>query len=469
MILRSLIILILLTSLSACGHLDFRSKPANQPDVSSELPKRSPLPTPTQNNGLPDSNEQPEVATTPIEPAPVPIDLLTRISRGFAFPAFNSRKTSKYERWNAEHPTYLSNLFARGEPFLFHIVEEIEKRGLPMELALLPAVESAYKPNAISRSKAGGLWQFMPATGRYKGLRQDWWYDGRRDLIASTTAALDYLEELNKMFDGDWYTTLAAYNAGPGTLQRAIKKNKRNRKGIQYQDLKLRAETVNYVPKLIALKNILNDAARFRVTLPVIANQPHFVELALPGQIDLHKFSEQSGIDLSELQHLNAGFRRWASSPDGPHRLLVPLRHYAAAQSSLANIASAPVVNYRSHAITQGDTLSGISRKYGVSVHAIKNVNKMSNSAIRAGRNLLIPIPQANQGNNSITASNAMANGKRLNANGDAKLVHHVVVGDTLWSIARKYQVKIGELLSWNQLSRNQILSLDQKLTVFPN
>ena len=469
MMLRSLIILILLANLSSCGHLNFRSKPTTQaPAVPSDS---------THSNDPNDLNKSEHIADSdPLEDQaqigesspkilaePIEIDLLERIRRGFAFPEFHSPKTSKYERWNVEHPTYLKNLFARGEPFLFHIVEEIEKRGLPMELALLPAVESAYKPNAISRSKAGGLWQFMPATGRYKGLRQDWWYDGRRDLLASTDAALNYLEELNRMFDGNWYTTLAAYNAGPGTLQRAIKKNKRKRKGIQYQDLKLRAETVNYVPKLIALKNIINNAAKYKVELPIIPNKPHFAQLTLPGQIDLHKFAEQVGVELNELQHLNAGFRRWASSPDGPYYLLVPLAYYASAQSALADISLAPVVNYRSHSIAKGDTLSGISRKYGVSVHAIKNVNKMSNNSIRAGRNLLIPIPVEGRSNEVATL------GKNLNNGQSNKLIHHVVAGDTLWSIARKYQIQIAQLLSWNQLSRNQVLSLDQKLRLSPN
>ena len=398
-------------------------------------------------------------------------DLLERIRNGFSFPEFNSKHTKRYEKWNSQHPTYLNNLFERAEPFLFHIIEEIEKRGLPTEIALLPAIESAYKPNAMSRSKAGGLWQFIPSTGKYFGLRQDWWYDGRHDLVASTDAALDYLEQLNKMFDGDWYKTLAAYNAGPGTLQKAIKANQRKRKKTDYQSLNLRRETVNYVPKLIALKNIINDPQKFGVSLPKMPNQAWFSVISLPGQIDLHDFASQANIELASLQHLNAGFRRWASSPDGPHRLLVPISHLEASSQALDTLKTAPKINYQNHSIKRGDTLSSIAQRYDVSVSSLKNVNKLSGSSIREGRNLLIPIAFKPEHGRMTRATTRASTSPSIAQAGllASTPVHRVVAGDTLWSIAKRYRVKVTELVSWNQISSQHILSLDQILKVVPH
>jgi len=472
MIFRTILIVLITSTISACGHL--RAPNSQKPVVVEPAPQNTIEPS----IELEDINTQQTPNGQPISDGPdlvqdstpnnaIEDDLLERIRNGFAFPDFNSKHTKRYEKWNSQHPTYLKNLFERATPFLFYIVEEIEKRGLPTEIALLPAIESAYKPNAVSRSNAGGLWQFIPSTGKGFGLRQDWWYDGRRDVIASTNAALDYLEQLNTAFDGDWFNTLAAYNAGPGTLQRAIKANKRKRKGTNYQRLKLRKETVNYVPKLIALKNIVNNPQRYNVSLPKISNQPWFSVVNLPGQIDLHDFSAKANIELAVLQHLNAGFRRWASSPEGPHRLVVPNAKLDATNQALASIKSAPTINYQNHNIKRGDSLSSIARQYHVSISALKNVNRLSGSFIKEGRNLLIPIPVKTP----VTTSAATLSSGTANYSQPAKptRVHRVVAGDTLWSIAKRYQVKVAELVSWNQISNTHILSLNQILKVFPN
>jgi len=213
------------------------------------------------------------------------IDLITRIKRGFSLPNITSPHTSQYIEWSIEHPSYLHDLFTRATPFLYYIVEEIEKRGMPTEIALLPAIESAFKPNALSKSNASGLWQFVPSTGQDFGLHQTWWFDGRRDPIKATNAALDYLTQLNKLFEGDWHLTLAAYNAGQGTVLRAISSNKLKGLGTRYQDLALRSETVRYVPKLQAIKNIVNNPIQYGVDLITIPNQPHFEIVTIPGQI----------------------------------------------------------------------------------------------------------------------------------------------------------------------------------------
>lgn len=472
---------LLLFFLSACGHL--RSSPDkpstlhHQPDAINTVTEAA-----TPVDIIKANDTTPQMASETQQAMVAETDLLDRIRAGFKFPDFQSRHIHQYERWNSRHPTYLKNLFQRAEPFLFHIVEEIERRGLPMELALLPAIESAFNPNAISRSSAGGLWQFMPATGRSYGLRQGWWYDGRRDAIAATEAALNYLTTLNKLFNGDWLLTLAAYNAGPGTIQRAMRSNKRRKRGTNYQDLALRSETERYVPKLFALKNIIENPQKLDVKLPFIANQPHFKVFDLPGQINLHRFAEEADIELAALQHLNAGFTRWATAPEGPHRLLVPLQTMSKVVETLENLSANPPVQYRHHPIRKGDTLSGIAQHYGVSVGALKSANRLSSSSIRAGRSLIVPkadstieqnlatlalLKQPNKASNSDLMKKTPTQAEDANAEPN-RLIHHVVVGDTLWSIAQRYEVQVSQLRFWNKLSDKQILRLDQVLQILP-
>jgi len=423
-------------------------------------------PDPSIISAPPVTNDEPHVGTNTLpEQHTVTVvsnNVIDRIRNGFGFPELDSKYVGDYEKWNSSHPTYLANLFKRSEPFLFHIVKEIEKRGLPMELALLPAIESAYKPNAVSRSKAVGLWQFIPSTGQSFGLTQDWWYDGRRDALLSTNAALDYLTNLNKRFNGDWFLTLAAYNAGQGTVSRAIRKNKRKGKKTNYQNLSLRSETRRYVPKIIALKNILNNPQAFDFELPVIANEPYFTVLPIQGQVDLQQFAKDSHIDHDLLRKLNAGFLRWASAPHGPQRLLIPIGDEE--QLLAAQIAAQRVVeiDYQRHNISRGETLSGIADRYGVTVQALKTTNNLKSTSIRAGKQLLIPINAKNQAAISRQSSNSQTSVAQ-------QVIHQVQRGDTLWAIARKYKVRVEELLAWNQLSQNSILKLDQPLILFLN
>jgi len=421
----------------------------------------SPQPTYGEPSVSPSTTHDAQIISGHQQPAISSDNVIERIRNGFRFPDLESKYVRDYEKWNSSHPTYLANLFKRSEPFLFHIVEEIEKRGLPMELALLPAIESSYKPNAVSRSKAVGLWQFIPSTGRSFGLNQDWWYDGRRDVLLSTNAALDYLTALNKRFNGDWFLTLAAYNAGQGTVARAIRQNKRKGKKTTYQHLSLRSETRRYVPKIIALKKILNNPEAYNFSLPVVANKPHFTVLPINGQIDLRKFAKDSQIDYDQLRNLNAGFLRWASAPNAPQRLLIPIS--SEGQLAAARLAAQEVVEieYQRHQISRGETLSGIARRYGVSVQALKTTNSLRSSAIRAGKQLLIPI-NGSQVASTNTTEPATQNEKQ-------QIIHQVQRGDTLWAIARKYKVRVEELLAWNQLSKNSILKLDQSLVLFPN
>jgi len=453
--------LLSLCGLSACGHYQTKRTTESNPNTDTANtvePQTSAKPAAnTENNAPALGSAVTGTLSTPVASSPtVYVSIFDRIRDGFQFPEFSSKHVTHYEKWNSQHPTYLNNLFERAEPFLFYIVEEIEKRDLPMELALLPAVESAFKTTAYSRSGAAGLWQFIPSTGRHFKLRQDWWYDGRRDVIESTNAALDYLTQLNKDFKGDWFLALAAYNAGGGTLRKAIRRNKKLGKNTQFQDLTLRSETARYVPKLIALKNIINQPEKFKVSLPSIANEVYFARIDIPRQIDLSQFAENAQINKQELSNLNAGFLRWATSPLGPNRLLVPVQKKQLAQSAVIALKQTPFIKFKHHKVIAGDTLSGIAKKYRVSVNALKQTNKLSNTNIRVGRSLMIPL-QAKQ---YLTTSTETPN---------TKLIHRVKRGDTLWSIARRYQVKVKQLLSWNQLSSNHILSLNQSVLIYSN
>lgn len=448
----TIIILLAVTSLlSACSnHKKNTDEQITNHDISHGTVAVKPV------EALP----QPDLKTTVIETEVVQIDLLDRIRRGFEFPEINSEYTDDYVKWSVNHPTYLTDLFIRAEPFLYYIVEEIDNRGLPMELALLPAIESAFKPNAISRSNAGGLWQFIPSTGRDFGLTQDWWFDGRRDFIMSTNAALDYLTQLNSLFDGDWYHTLAAYNAGQGTVLRAISANERRGRNTDYQSLDLREETIKYIPKLQALKNIIVNPEKYNVSLAKIENQPYFEIVPLPGQVDIHDFTKQANLNINEVKHLNAGHLRWATSPEGPHRLLLPLSNQAQTAIALEKIKLNPTVEFHQHTISSGETLSQIGSKYGVTVSALQTTNNLNGTSIRAGKALMIPIANGAKPQTIQSASNI---------DSQSKVIHRVVKGDTLWSISKRYNVALNQLLSWNQLTKNQILKLNQALLIFSN
>ena len=449
--------------------------------LSSPRPATTITRTTTTNSNVVNSppNSTRTITSQPI----IPVDLIGRLRRGFQIPNLNSPDTAEYIEWSVRHPTYLHDLLTRAEPFLYYLLEEIERRNLPTEIALIPVIESAYKPTALSSSKASGLWQFISSTGRDFNLTQDSWYDGRRDFLDSSRAALDYLTQLNKLFDGDWFLTLAAYNAGQGTVLRAISSNQRAGRATHYQALNLREETRKYIPKLQAIKNIINNPAQYNVRLTSLKNQPYFSVIPLDGQLDINEFSRLSGINLDLIKHMNAGFLRWATAPNGPHRLLVPIQDIPRARTALQQMATRPQTQYHHHSIARGESLNTISRKYGVSVSELQGLNKLSGTNIRAGGTLLIPLaarstvaPSYTSNNtNTVSSSNVIESNTRTVRNGSAnnaesnRVIHRVTAGETLWSISQRYKVAINELLSWNKLRSDHILQLNQALLIFIN
>ncbi len=375
--------------------------------------------------------------------------------------------TRDYQLRDIQHPAIdreIQNFLARddsllrqlrmGEPYLYYILQEVKRRNMPGEIALLPGVESGFRPLAYSRHGAAGLWQFMPATGRYFGLKQDWWYDARRDPVASTDAALGYLQQLHQRFDGDWLLAIAAYNAGGGTVARAMRKNLENNKAVDFWSLDLPAETRQYVPRLLALARIIEQPQRYGLALPPIDNDPRFVKVEIGEQIDLKVAARLAGMTPEELLQLNAGFNRWATHPEGPHYLLLPADKAGVFSEKLAALPEDQRMRWTRYRIRPGDNLGRIARKYGINVKALMQANHLKSTRIRAGSHLLIPLSTGA----TLTALNASPNAKR-------KLRYRVRKGDSLYAIARQFGVKIADLKKWNRLASDR-LHPGQKLTV---
>jgi len=393
-------------------------------------------------------------------------DIWARIRAGFSIPPLDSPLVEREARWFANNPEYMQRMMERASLYLYYIVEEVEKRGMPMEIALLPAIESAYKANAYSRARASGLWQFIPSTGRLYGLKANWWYDGRRDVQASTQAALDYLEKLYNDFDGDWHLALAAYNAGEGRVMRARAQNRRKGKPDSYTDLKqLKAETRHYVPKLMAMASIVADPAKYGVQLADIPNEPYFARVETGSQVDLGIVAKLVDLSVDDLQDINPGYRRWATDPNGPHHLLVPADKKEALLEGLSNLPEADRIQWQHHAVKRGETLSEIGRRYGLDVGTLRTANNLRSNLLRVGQDLLIPISSR-----PITVAAVRTNYKSSAsiAQRGKPVIHRVRRGDTLSSIARRYNVMVHQLAKWNFINVNGILRMGQKLKIWP-
>jgi len=368
--------------------------------------------------------------------------------------------------WFARNQEYLDRVTNRATPYLYHIVAEIKRRGLPMDLVLLPIVESAYQPFAYSPSRASGIWQFIPGTGKRFGLKQNWWYDGRRDIISATDAAFNYLEKLNQQFNGDWELALAAYNAGEFKIERAVKRNLQKGKRADFWSLNLPRETENYVPNLMAIAEIIAHPGKYNVRLKPVANKPYFSIVNIDGQIDLAKVAELSGLDMDEIYTLNPGFSRWATDPKGPHRLLLPVNIAADFKQRLALIPPDERITWERYTIKQGDTLGGIAARHKTSVAALKDSNQLRSNRIRTGKALLIPV--SSKPAKHYTLSQDTRRFKDLKSSGDGnKYIYTVKRGDTLWDIGRHYGISVNQLCQWNGIRRTTILRLGQKIDIY--
>jgi membrane-bound lytic murein transglycosylase D len=394
-------------------------------------------------------------------------DLFDRIRRGFSLSDLDHPSIDSEERWFARHPEYLDRTFKRAERYLHHIVGEIEARGMPLELALLPVVESAFNPVAYSRARASGLWQFIPATGKHYGLKQNWYYDGRRDVMAATRAALDYLAFLHEEFEGDWLLAVAAYNAGENNVGRAIAKNRKSGKATDFFSLSLPRETRAYVPKLLAMRRLVADPGAHGLAFAPIADAPYFAKVETSGQVDLNVAAELAGISKEELLALNPAFNNWVTDPDGPHHLLVPVDHHDQLLEGLAALPPEQRVRVVYHRVRSGESLGAIADKYGISVAALRTSNQMRSTVIHPGQDLLIaaaPTPGGVRVQNPaerMVGAPQMRNEPQIRSSS-----HRVRQGDSLWSIARSYGVTTDSIASSNGLEHDDIVQVGQVLNI---
>lgn len=395
--------------------------------------------------------------------SPAPGDLFERIRTGFVLTDVDRIEIDREQKWFASHPSYLDRTFKRGERYLYHIVNELQARNMPLELALLPVVESAFNPVAYSRARAAGLWQFIPATGRRYGLKQNWYYDGRRDVVAATTAALDYLQFLVAEFDGDWLLAVAAYNCGEMNVTRAVARNRSAGKPIDFFSLKLPRETRAYVPKLLAMRRIVADPTSHGLAFAPIADQPYFAQVEVAGQIDLHVAAELAELPKEELLALNPAFNHWVTDPDGPHRLLVPVDRHAKMLEGITALPPEKRVRIVYHRVRSGDTLGGIADKYGVSVATLKASNSIRGTTIHPGQDLLVTAAPRGMETRLASLDSGESDAKPMRSSTGKHVVRR---GDTLWSIARSHRVTMDRLATTNGLQRDSTLSVGQVLNI---
>jgi membrane-bound lytic murein transglycosylase D len=457
-------------------------------------------------------------------------DLFDRMRAGFAFDEVQEPAIDVQLAWFKNNPDYLERVFQRGQRYLYHVITEVEARGMPLEFALLPVVESAYEPFAYSVSRAAGLWQFIPGTGVRFGLKQNWWYDGRRDVIESTRAALDYLQELHDQFDGDWLLAIAAYNVGENTVQRELDYNRANGKPADFWHLRLPAETRAYVPKLLALKRLMAEPERYGIEFAAIPNEPYFAVIETGSQIDLKIAAQLADTSYDDLVALNPGYNRWATDPEGPHRMLVPIDNADAFETELRTLAPEDRVRFVTHVVTRSDTLAGIVKQYGSSAVVVAKLNELKGSKLTPGETLKIPEitgvipdkvllaaqrvdrPETDVGGrrhqivyrvragetlssiarshgmpvstlaqlNSLGPQDTLVKGQRLvikasarryreerTASAGRRVVYTVRNGDTVYSISRQFQVSVPQLKSWNGLNKNHPIRAGRRLVMY--
>lgn len=368
-------------------------------------------------------------------------------------------------RWLIAHPSYLQKL-AQSEPYIYHIITEIKKRRLPGELALLPMIESAYDPFAYSGVGAAGLWQLMPGTGNDLGLKQDWWFDGRRSIRPSTDAALNYLTHLNKYFSGNWILAIAAYDSGEGTVARAIKNSSQSSRNISFWTLPLPNETKAYVPRLLALAEIIKYPQRYRVTLPHIPHIPYFEEVNIGSQIDLNHAAKLAGISYKDLIKLNPGFNRWATAPYKPFKLLIPADKVAHFNRNLANVPTEKRVSWTRHQVRPGDNLGSIAQRYFTTVKLIRELNQLKSDRLNLGQYVLIPSSK----NTAVAALNKttipVVTDKPATVQ-TYKVIHIVQPSDTYQILEKKYNVTTANIQNWNKISQGSTLKSGTQLIIW--
>jgi len=399
------------------------------------------------------------VVSIPRDPAlvlpPLPADnLWDRIRRGFAMPDLETPLAENRTRWYASQGDYIDRMAQRSRRYLFHIVEEIERRGMPTELALLPFVESAFQPEAISTAKAAGLWQFIPSTGKDYDLAQNMWHDERRDVIESTRAALDYLQKLHDMF-GDWHLALASYNWGEGAVARAIEKNRRAGKPTGYTSLKMPKETAYYVPKLQAIKNIVSEPERWGVALPRIDDAPYFVAVPKTRDIDVDTAARLAEMNAADFRALNPAFNRPVIVGAAGAKLLLPADKVDAFHANLAawEATGQPLASWTTYRMAPSDTLASVAKRAGIGEQQLREANRVP-PRYRLATGSTILIPRDETMDEDIPAESLEARFALVPEQTNLrKVTYRVRRGDTLHAVARRWKVDEKDIIVWNHLT----------------
>ncbi|MGI9272210.1 MAG: LysM peptidoglycan-binding domain-containing protein [Woeseiaceae bacterium] len=401
-----------------------------------------------------------------IAPTFAPPDVLERLRVGFELDRVDNRRIRAERDWFVKHPDYLNRVFTRAQRYLPHITAELDRRGLPLELALLPIVESAYDPFAYSHGRAAGLWQMIPGTATRFGIKQNWWYDGRRDIVDSTRAALDYLDHLHGFNNGDWLNAIASYNSGEGNVRKAVRRNRAAGKPEDFFSLKLSKETSAYVPRLLALVDIVRDPAKYNVSLPYVVDEPQFVVADIGSQLDLALAAELAGVDVDTVYAYNPGYNRWSTDPQGPHSLVMPYDVADAFAIALEQVPTQDRVRWKRHKVGNGETISEIALDYHTTIPAIRSANNLRGNTIRAGHYLMIPVASK-----PLTAYSQSADARLVKTQSrkraDNKHDHIVASGESFWTISQVYGVTTRQLSAWNGMAPGDTLPVGRKLVVW--
>ena len=378
-------------------------------------------------------------------------DLIERIRAGFQLPEIDRTAIDIQLGWYSRNPAYLDRVFGRAALYMHYIVGEIERRGMPMELALLPVIESAFEPFAYSKARASGLWQFIPDTGNRFGLPQNWWYDGRRDVVESTRAALDYLQFLHDEFEGDWLLAVAGYNCGENCVARAVARNRAAGLSTSFWELRLPAETRAYVPKLLAMKRLVANPAVLGIDFSPIPNEPYFSQVAVERQIDLKLAADLAGLSHDEFFELNPAFHRWATPPEGPHTLLLPIDSAELFKQNMTLLSPDELLRVSHHIVASGETLAELAARYGTNVMTIRMLNNLKDASVQPGMDLRVPSGTTQLPEKVLRAA-ARVDGREPAARGKRSRpeIHVVRRGESIWSIAQRNNIDPRTLMRLN-------------------
>lgn len=393
-------------------------------------------------------------------------DLWKYISKRQELPFAYHPSVRRQMRWFEKNPRYLTRVTKRAEPYLYLIVKEIKKMGLPLELAFVPIIESGFYPFSYSAGSASGLWQFIPSTGKLYGLKQNWWVDERRNVLKSTKAALRYLEGLYYYFKKDWLLAVAAYNTGPGRVKKMIARNKALGKPTDFFNLKLPAETRGYVPRLLAVSHLIKFPEKYGQQIYPIEFEPFLKSVKLRAQVDLSLVSELTGLSLEEIYMYNPDLNRWATPPVKGYKMLLPKTLMPKFIKDLTAYPNSQRIRWLRYLVKSGDSLNSIAKTYHTDKFYLKIANDLENNIIKVGDFLVVPVPQKDKNYYSLSVETRKKRSLNKQRKGK-KVIYTVKGGDSLWSIARFYNTHVEYLLKWNKISPKDDLLIGQKLVLW--